>query len=178
MATLTLKSNRSKSINAYLVPLHGLRYMASEMDFGKPKTETDKILACKGKAHDVGIDLAKKESGYYLYQEACHRFQKGYLLIQDGQILGEWQTEEEYAIARANTRAKFPELEGSEKQVVWASSIRAKVALILDYEAIDNWARDGAAYKAMAAAPHAKNWIEWCDGRPDAIAHHILKTLN
>jgi hypothetical protein len=177
MAILNLESYRSKSINAYLVKLYGLNFNAVEMDFGKPLTDRDKAAANKSKSHTVGIDLGAKLDGYYRYKEASgHRIREGWLLIRNAEVVEEWATEEDYAIAHANAICKFPELQGTDKQVTWANQIRAKVIIILDFEAIDNWAENSTAYQAIAAMPCAKDWIENCGGIPGAIAQSMIQS--
>lgn len=178
MAILTMETYRSKGINAYLVPLHGLKFEQSEMDFGRPATDADKAKAHKSKAHNVTIDLTSKLDGYYRYKQAAgHRVNEGYLLIRDGVVQDEWGTEEEYAIARANSLATFPALEGAAKQVEWATAIRAKVVVILGYEVIDNWSNDGIGYQSIAKLPHARDWIESCGGSESVIARRIMDSL-
>jgi hypothetical protein len=83
-------------------------------------------------------------------------------------------TEEEYAIARANSRLDLPGLQGTDKQIAWAATIRAKVVVILDFEAIDNWAEGSTGYDSITSRPHAKDWIECLRGNPAAIAQSMI----
>jgi hypothetical protein len=178
MTTLTLGTYRSKGINAYLVPLHGLKFEATEIDFGRPATNQDKALAHKSKAHNVSFDMSLKADGYYRYKEASgHKVLDGWILIQDGDITRGWDTEEDYAVARANASVPdLPALEGTERQVAWATKIRAMVIVILGYEAIDNWAENSTGYQAIVALPHSKDWIENNGGKPAAIAQSMINS--
>lgn len=155
MATLELRSYRRKGVNAYLWPLGGGE---SDYDFGTPATEEDEQRAYKSKSHIVKIDLSTKPDGGYKSVEAWEtRRRSNYLLIKEGEIIEQYDSEAE--LLKALNPMKLPELWGSDKQVAWAESIRSKfIAEIGDR--ITDWSPQSAAYEALYRHSNAKIWID------------------
>ena len=158
MATLELETYRNKGINAYLLALDADIRSA---DYGKPATEDDTDRAHRSKAHTIVIDLSSKPDGGYKYKEAIgHRTRYGYLLIKDGEIEADFDTESELRSAlRQNNGIKLPELEGTEKQIAWATQIRDKFVADIG-DRVTDWSPQSAAYELMYQQSYAKTWID------------------
>lgn len=153
---LTLDSYRSKGINAYLVKVGDAIESA---DYGTPATPEDAQRAHRSKSHTVTIDLAKKPDGLYKYKEAIgHKSRYGWLLIQSGEIVEEYKSEAE-ALKAVKPEIKLPELEGTEKQIAWATQIRNKFIQQIG-DRITDWSPQSAAYEAIDRHSEAKIWID------------------
>ena len=155
MALLELESYRKKGINAYLSILGGSN---ESFDYGKPIDENAAQASYKNKIHTVVIDLKTKPDGKYIYKEASgHRTKYGYLFIEEGDVLAEFDTEKELRDFRS--AVILPELEGTEKQIIWAEGIRDKFIQAIG-DRITNWGKDSAAYEGLSRTCSAKTWID------------------
>ena len=180
MTVFKLESNRKKGINAYLCKIKGMQTDPKKMLFGKPDGEENKAKANRSKQYTAVFDLAGM-SGDYLYKEVDTngREKYGWLQIQNGEILNEWGDENEYAIARATKICpELLPLEGSEKQIDWATPTRAKAILIMAYKAVDSWSVDQSTFKLMAEYPHAKDWIEKLGPSSEGAATLLINKLS
>jgi hypothetical protein len=154
MVSLELTSYRRKGINAYLLMVGA---DIATADYGTPKTEADQAKAHTGKSHAVVIDLSAKPDGNYKYKEANgHKTRYGYLSIKDGEIVQEFESEQEMLSA---TLPGLPELEGTEKQIAWAEKIRAKFIDSIG-DRITDWSPQSAAYAGLEKITQAKSWID------------------
>lgn len=67
-----------------------------------------------------------------------------------------WKKEQSAADALANQKSGLPELEGSEKQIAWAESLRAKIMPRLDI----SWARQIEFFEAVRSNPEKKTLMD------------------
>jgi hypothetical protein len=157
MAFLKLQTYRFKNINAYLVSIND---PIEKADYGSPETEKDADLGHRSKSHAVIIDLSRKPDGGYKYKEAVgHKSRCGFLHIAGGEIAAEYGSEGE--LLKAISKIELPELEGSDKQINWASQIREKFVLEIGGQ-ITDWSRQGMAHHLLSegALIQAKAWID------------------
>lgn len=137
---IELNSNRAKGINAYLVR-EGLDYQHN--DYGTPIDEENQQRAYRKKSHIVKVRVDNLADGIYRFVEAAgqyaNKIEKGWLNIVNGQIVEQSDTLPSLVVG--NDAESLPELEGSEKQVSWAFSIREKAIakLKLAGKAIPDW---------------------------------------
>jgi hypothetical protein len=122
---IELTSNRGKSINAYLVR-EGWDYQHN--DYGTPIDEENQERAYRKKSHVVKVRIDNLADGIYRFVEAAgeysNKIEKGWLKIIDGQIVEQSDTLPSLVVG--SDAEALPELEGSDKQVAWAFSIREK----------------------------------------------------
>ena len=158
MATLELGTYRNKGINAYLLALDADINLA---DYGRPATEEGAQRAHRGKAHTIVIDLAGKPDGGYKYKEAVgHKSKYGYLLIKGGEIEAEFDAEADLRSSLMGSKGiELPDLEGSDKQIAWATQIRDKLVAAIG-DRVTDWSRQSAAYELMYQQSYAKTWID------------------
>lgn len=158
MAALELETYRNKGINAYLLPLDTDIKLA---DYGRPATEEGAQRGHRGKAHTVVIDLSGKPDGGYKYKEAIgHKTRYGYLLIEGGEIEAAFDTESELRSALMQDKGiELPELEGSDKQIAWATQIRDKFIASIKHR-ITDWSKGSAVYESLHRHSSAKLWID------------------
>ncbi|MFN6199715.1 MAG: hypothetical protein AN483_19365 [Aphanizomenon flos-aquae MDT14a] len=114
-----------KAINAYLVE-EGKTFHHN--DYGTPIDEENQERAHRNKCHTVQIRIDNLPDGIYRFVEAGGadntKLVKGYLKIANGEVVEESQNLSALIVGeQANT---LPELEGSQKQIDWALSIREK----------------------------------------------------
>lgn len=137
---IQLNSNRSKSINAYLVK-EGLNYCHN--DYGTPIDEENQQRAHRSKSHVVKVRIDNLADGIYRFVEAAGQYankvEKGWLKIINGVIIEQSDTLPSLVVG--SDAESLPELEGSEKQIPWAMSIREKAIakLKLAGKAIPDW---------------------------------------
>lgn len=137
---IELTSNRSKGINAYLVR-EGLDYQHN--DYGTPVDEENQQRAYRKKSHVVKVRIDNLADGIYRFVEAvgqyAHRIEKGWLKIINGQIVEQSDTLPSLVVG--SDAESLPELEGSDKQISWAISIREKAIakLKLAGQKIPDW---------------------------------------
>ena len=137
---IELTSNRCKGINAYLVK-EGLDYQHN--DYGTPIDEENQQRAYRKKSHIVKVRIDNLADGIYRFVEAAgqyaNKIEKGWLNIANGQIVEQSDTLPSLVVG--SDAESLPELEGSDKQVSWAISIREKAIakLKLAGKAIPNW---------------------------------------
>lgn len=136
---IELNSNRCKGINAYLVR-EGWDYQHN--DYGAPIDEENQQRAYRKKSHIVKVRIDNLADGIYRFVEAAgqyaNKIEKGWLNIVNGQIVEQSDTLPSLVVG--NDAESLPELEGSEKQVSWAISIREKaIAKLKAGKAIPNW---------------------------------------
>lgn len=122
---IQLTSYRLKNINAYLVE-EGKTYHHN--DYGSPIDEENQERAHRNKRHIVRVRIDNLPDGIYRFVEAggadFNKIAKGYLKIANGEIVAESKSLNSLIIGEdANT---LPELQGSDRQVEWAVSIREK----------------------------------------------------
>jgi hypothetical protein len=164
MSILNLESYRSKGINAYLEQICGgsdQMDSGTPKDYGTPATQEDAEKAHRSKAHTIAINLGAKPDGGYKYKEANgHKTKYGWLSIRGGEIVAEFASESELMQhERGAAGFELPELEGTEKQIVWATAIRDKfIAQVGDRVA--DYSPKSAAYEALYQISHAKIWID------------------
>lgn len=145
---LTVWTNRNKGINAYLINAEN----SAHIYYGKPVDEEAQERAYKGKSHQVRFDLGKIPDGTYRLKECCgsswHKHKTSFLVIASGKILKSVDKLEDLV-----DQSLLPDLEGSEKQVQWAKTIRAKFLSDCD--------RCRVEYPQWVFKQHlAKYWIE------------------
>lgn len=140
-----------KGIYAYLCPLkiekgsltRGHFYNADPIDEGDNKQRF-----YQGKSSTVQLDLSKFEDGLYEWKEAVgHKSRLGYLKLENGRIVQEWETSQEM-IEDVDPLPTLPDLEGTPKQIDWASSIREKAL------------RKGFPLEKAVKVVSAKAWID------------------
>lgn len=137
---IELNSNRSKGINAYLVK-EGLDYQHNI--YGTPIDEENQQRAYRKKSHVVKVRIDNLADGIYRFVEAggeyAHKIEKGWLKIANSQIVEQSDTLPSLVVG--SDSESLPELEGSDKQVSWAISIREKAIakLKLAKKSIPNW---------------------------------------
>lgn len=145
---LTVWTNRNKGINAYLINAEN----SAHIYYAKPVDKEAQERAYKGKSHQVRFDLGKIPDGTYRLKECCgsswHKHKTSFLVIASGKILKSVDKLEDLV-----DQSLLPDLEGSEKQVQWAKTIRAKFLSDCD--------RCGVEYPQwMVKTKSAKWWIE------------------
>lgn len=122
---IELNSNRSKGINAYLVQ-EGSGYQHN--DYGTPIDDENQQRAYRKKSHVVKVRIDNLADGIYRFVEAAgqyaHKVEKGWLKIINGQIVQQSDTLPSLVVG--TDAESLPELEGSDKQIDWAFSIREK----------------------------------------------------
>lgn len=122
---IELNSNRCKGINAYLVK-EGLDYCHN--DYGTPVDNANQQRAYRKKSHVVKVRIDNLANGIYRFVEAggeyFNKIEKGWLKIASGQIVEQSDTLPSLVVG--SDTESLPELEGSDKQVSWAMSIRKK----------------------------------------------------
>ena len=137
---IELTSNRCKGINAYLVR-EGWDYQHN--DYGTPIDEENQQRAYRKKSHIVKVRIDNLADGIYRFVEAAgqyaNKIEKGWLNIVNGQIAQQSDTLPSLVVG--SDAESLPELEGSDKQVSWAISIREKAIakLKLAGKAIPDW---------------------------------------
>ena len=137
---IELTSNRSKGINAYLVK-EGLDYR--ENDYGTPVNEENQQRAYRKKSHVVKVRIDNLTDGVYRFVEAggqyANKVEKGWLKIINGVIVEQSDTLPSLVVG--SDAESLPELEGSDKQISWAFSIREKAIakLKLAGQKIPDW---------------------------------------
>ena len=137
---IELTSNRCKGINAYLVK-EGLDYQHN--NYGTPIDEENQQRAYRKKSHIVKVRIDNLADGIYRFVEAAgqyaNKIEKGWLNIVNGQIVEQSDTLPSLVVG--SDAESLPELEGSDKQVSWAISIREKAIakLKLAGKAIPDW---------------------------------------
>ncbi len=153
--TIRLTDYGRKGIHAYVCPIEVVKGSVVRGIFinGVGSTEADVQRLRKGQscAVDICIDGL---NGFCEYKEANgHKASYGYLRIEDGAVVEEWDSKNEMVEAIAGKLAgdqKLPALTGSEKQISWAETIRAKrisalmggsVTVLPDYVAIQTEAK-------------------------------------
>lgn len=122
---IQLTSYRMKGINAYLVE-EGKDH--THNDYGTPIDEENKERAYRKKRHTVQVRIDNLPDGIYRFVEAggadFNKVVKGYLKIAGGEIIEESDNLNSLIVgSEADT---LPQLEGSQKQIDWALSIREK----------------------------------------------------
>lgn len=122
---IELNSNRCKGINAYLVK-EGLDYQHN--DYGTPVGEENRQRAYRKKSHVVKVRVDNLADGIYRFVEAAgeyaNKVEKGWLKIINGVIVE--QSNNLPSLVVGEDAESLPELEGSERQIPWAMSIREK----------------------------------------------------
>lgn len=122
---IQLVSYRMKGINAYLVK-EGEDH--TQHDYGTPIDEENQQRAHRKKRHTVKVRIDHLPDGIYRFVEAggadFNKVVKGYLKIADGKIAEE--SDNLNSLIVGNTADTLPELDGSQKQIDWALSIREK----------------------------------------------------
>lgn len=145
---MELKSYRKKGINAYLI-LDGAPM--EKAIYGSPASEEDKEKSHKSKLHTVIIDESGLPDGTYRYKEAggaaFNKSRYGWVKIESGEI-----TDEGEGTPPPASSEFMPELEGTDRQVSWATDIRAKAA-----------AKHGAKISSHVATQTTAKW--WIDNR-------------
>ena len=137
---IELNSNRSKGINAYLVQ-EGSGYQHN--DYGTPIDDENQQRAYRKKSHVVKVRIDNLADGIYRFVEAAgqyaHKIEKGWLKIINGQIVEQSDTLPSLVVG--TDAESLPELEGSDKQIDWAFSIREKAIakLKLQQKPIRDW---------------------------------------
>jgi hypothetical protein len=137
---IELNSNRSKGINAYLVK-EGSGYQHN--DYGTPIDDENQQRAYRKKSHVVKVRIDNLADGIYRFVEAAgqyaHKVEKGWLKIINGQIVQQSDTLPSLVVG--TDAESLPELEGSDKQIDWAFSIREKAIakLKLQQKPIPDW---------------------------------------
>jgi hypothetical protein len=137
---IELNSNRSKGINAYLVQ-EGSGYQHN--DYGTPIDDENQQRAYRKKSHVVKVRIDNLADGIYRFVEAAgqyaHKIEKGWLKIINGQIVQQSDTLPSLVVG--TDAESLPELEGSDKQIDWAFSIREKAIakLKLQQKPIPDW---------------------------------------
>jgi len=137
---IELNSNRSKGINAYLVE-EGSGYQHN--DYGTPIDDENQQRAYRKKSHVVKVRIDNLADGIYRFVEAAgqyaHKIEKGWLKIINGQIVEQSDTLPSLVVG--TDAESLPELEGSDKQIDWAFSIREKAIakLKLQQKPIPDW---------------------------------------
>ena len=137
---IELNSNRSKGINAYLVE-EGSGYQYN--DYGTPIDNENQQRAYRKKSHVVKVRIDNLADGIYRFVEAAgqyaHKIEKGWLKIINGQIVE--QSDHLPSLVVGTDAESLPELEGSDKQIDWAFSIREKAIakLKLQQKPIPDW---------------------------------------
>ncbi len=157
MSFIELGSNRSKGQNGYICPVvrYSGRKDTAKCKFPIPKPG-DEHLARRSKFFVGTVDLAQLGDGWYWYTEATHqgKMDGGVVKVEGGCITEQLDTVEDLLVLTCTEY--FPSLQpltGSEKQIKWARSIRAKVMLKL-------W-EDGYDRDNFASLPaESKWWIE------------------
>lgn len=135
---LTLRHYADKGIYAYICPLTiGGPNGFERGDFINGEVPLDRENATKyyaGKSVDVEIVLDVPD-GYYEFKQASEaRSVFGYLHIENGQIIEEW-TDRKLFLAAMQEKVledgdiELPNLQGSDRQIEWAISIRQKALL-------------------------------------------------
>ena len=137
---IELTSNRSKDINAYLVK-EGLDYQHN--DYGTPVNDENQQRAYRKKSHVVKVRIDNLTDGIYRFAEAggqyANKVEKGWLKIINGVIVEQSDTLPSLVVG--SDAESLPELEGSDKQISWAFSIREKAItkLKLAGQKIPDW---------------------------------------
>lgn len=137
---IELTSNRSKGINAYLVQ-EGWDYQHN--DYGTPIDDENQQRAYRKKSHVVKVRIDHLADGIYRFVEAAgqyaHKIEKGWLKIINGQIVEQSDTLPSLVVG--SDAEALPALEGSQKQIDWAFSIREKAIakLKLQQKPIPDW---------------------------------------
>jgi hypothetical protein len=137
---IELNSNRSKGINAYLVQ-EGSGYQHN--DYGTPIDDENQQRAYRKKSHVVKVRIDNLADGIYRFVEAAgqyaHKIEKGWVKIINGQIVQQSDTLPSLVVG--TDAESLPELEGSDKQIDWAFSIREKAIakLKLQQKPIPDW---------------------------------------
>jgi len=137
---IELNSNHSKGINAYLVQ-EGSGYQHN--DYGTPIDDENQQRAYRKKSHVVKVRIDNLADGIYRFVEAAgqyaHKIEKGWLKIINGQIVQQSDTLPSLVVG--TDAESLPELEGSDKQIDWAFSIREKAIakLKLQQKPIPDW---------------------------------------
>ena len=145
---LTVWTNRNKGINAFLMDTEN----PENIYYGSPVDKEAQERAYRRKSHQVKIDLRKIPDGTYMLKECCgsswHKSQTSYLIITSGKVLKAVDKPENLI-----DQSTLPELDGSEKQVQWAKTIRAKFLAECDRCRVEHpqW---------MFKTKSAKWWIE------------------
>jgi hypothetical protein len=175
MKHISLSSNRSKGQNGYLCPV--VAYS------GKLETEKNRYPrpiagqgnnAHRGKFYEGEVRTDDLPDGWYFWKEAIlhsTKMQSGLIKIKDGEIILNLETIDEMLVHECEER--FPsmgELEGSEKQISWATTIRAKALLLL-------WEQgyEGHLIPPGVIPTSSKFWIEDGDKRIKTIIDESRK---
>lgn len=141
---------RRKNINAYLAPItiQGSKIHRSKFINFNPIDE-EKERYFKGQSASVEIELSTLDDGLYELREASgHKSSIRYIWIAKGEIHQEWDSLSEL-LDTISPPPELPPLEGSDKQVSWAESIRL------------NAIRDGISPEmAKNKSLKAKDWID------------------
>ncbi len=148
---LTVWTNRNKGINAYLINAENSANSA-DIYYGKPIDKESMERSHRGKSHQVSFNLGNIPDGIYRLKECCgsswHKHKTSFLVISQGKILKTVDKLEDLV-----DQSLLPDLEGSEKQVQWAKTIRAKFLSDCD--------RCGVEYPQwVLKTKSAKWWIE------------------
>ena len=157
--TLTLTDYRRKGANAYLVPVTVNNGQISRGAFDSGNSD-NYGRAGAGKANTRTIDLKNKPDGWYEYQEGAHGSRhtyRGYIQVKGGKIVDEVPSSNNITEAKNNFLSKvapvksMPSLNGSQRQVSWAESIREKAV------------RSGKITAEQASRVSESKW--WIDNR-------------
>jgi hypothetical protein len=161
MTIITAYSNRSKAVIAYIAPIENGQANVIKAVYGNPASEEDLQRSHRNKSHQVKFDLTKLECGLYVMKSGRSQGSKfSYEFFRwDGEEQIFYDSLADATLSEPGLEA-LPELEGSEKQIKWATEIRLKVLLKVKQLSSDDQISQATINRLPVSA---KVWINKAD---------------